>query len=52
MSMLHRNSFSINSIVIGMGADELHIHGLVAICHRDHQTIVIAFDVEDNSAVL
>jgi hypothetical protein len=35
-----------------MRADELHIDGLVAIRHRDHQAVVIALDVEDNPAVL
>lgn len=34
-----------------MRANKLHINSLVAICHRDHETIVIALNIEDYPAI-
>ena len=52
MSGLHFDGFGVNQIVLGVRADEFHVDGLKAICHRDHQAIVITFDVEYDPAIL
>jgi hypothetical protein len=48
MSDLHLNGFGVNPIVLGVRADEFHVDGLEAICHRDHQAIFIALNIEDD----
>ena len=52
MSDLHLNGFGVNPIVLGVRADEFHVDGLEAICHRDHQAIFIALNIEDDPAIL
>src|SRR6185369_13100913 len=52
MSALLFDGFGVNRIVLGMCADEFHVDGLIAICHRGHQAVVIALDVEDDPAIL
>jgi hypothetical protein len=38
-------------IVFAMCTNEFHLDSLVAVCHQDYQTIVMALNVEDNPAV-
>src|SRR5690554_1282859 len=49
---LHFHGFRIDSVVLGMSADELDVDDAELIGDSDNQAVVVALDIKDDASVL